>query len=144
MQLVPIGVIHSPYREPGEAPHQGRFSEQLAELEVYPQFAAGLKDIEQVTHLFVLYWCHRASRDVLQTPTPRGPEIRGVFACRSPARPNPIAVCVAELKEVKGNVLVVRGVDALDGSPLLDLKPYSAEIDSVPGARIGWWRKEEE
>lgn len=141
MELVPIGRVHSPYREPKEAPHQGRFSENLAELEVYPDFAAGLKDVEQATHLIVLYWCDRAARDVLQTTTPHGPEVRGVFACRSPSRPNPIAFCVVELVERKGNRLVVRGLDALDGSPLLDIKPYSAEVDCVPEARIGWFRR---
>ncbi|MCR4420716.1 MAG: tRNA (N6-threonylcarbamoyladenosine(37)-N6)-methyltransferase TrmO [Clostridia bacterium] len=141
MEVVPIGLIHSPYRRPGEAPHQGRLSERLSELEIYPQYAHGLKDIEQTSHLVVLYWCHLASREVLKTRTPFGPEERGVFACRSPARPNPIAFCVAELLAVKGNRLVVRGVDAVDGSPLLDLKPYSADLDSVPEARIGWFEK---
>ncbi len=141
MELVPIGEVHSPYREPKEAPHHGRFSDKLAELEVYPGFADGLKDVEQATHLIVLYWCDRASRDVLQTTTPHGPEVRGVFACRSPSRPNPIAFCVVELVERKGNRLVVRGLDALDGSPLLDIKPYSSEMDSVPEARIGWFKK---
>ena len=142
LELVPIGVIHSRYRQPEEAPHQGRLSEQTAELEIYPQYTDGLKDVEQVSHLVVLYWCHLASRQVLRTRTPFGPEERGVFACRSPARPNPIAFCVAELVQVKGNSLVVRGVDAVDGSPLLDLKPYSADLDSVPHARIGWFKRE--
>lgn len=141
MELVPIGVVHSPYRTPDEAPHQGRFSGQTAELEIYPQFMEGLKDVEQVTHLVVLYWCHLARRDTLRTKTPFGPEIRGVFACRSPSRPNPIAFCVVELLEVKENRLLVRGIDALDGSPLLDIKPYSSDLDSVPTARIGWFKK---
>ncbi|MBF7084327.1 tRNA (N6-threonylcarbamoyladenosine(37)-N6)-methyltransferase TrmO [Desulfallas sp. Bu1-1] len=141
MELIPIGVIHSSYRAPGEAPHQGRLSDRTAELEIYPQFMEGLKDVEQVTHLIVLYWCHLARRDKLRTRTPFGPEIRGVFACRSPSRPNPVAFCVAELLEVKENRLLVRGVDALDGSPLIDIKPYSSDVDSVSGARIGWFKK---
>lgn len=133
-----VGVIHSPYRTPDEAPHQGRFSERTAELEVFPDFEAGLKDVEAATHLIVLYWCHKACRDTLQTKTPFGPEIRGVFACRSPSRPNPIAFCVAELLERKGNRLLVKGVEAVDGSPLVDIKPYSSKLDSVSGAKIGW------
>lgn len=141
LELVPIGIIHSPYRSTNEAPHQGRFAGQLAEVEIYPQYAEGLKDIGQVTHLIVLYWCHLARRDVLQTKTPHGPEIRGVFACRSPSRPNPLAFCVAELVEVKENRLLVRGLDAVDKSPLIDIKPYSADLDSFPGARIGWFKK---
>ncbi|HHW41662.1 MAG TPA: tRNA (N6-threonylcarbamoyladenosine(37)-N6)-methyltransferase TrmO [Syntrophomonadaceae bacterium] len=138
MELTPIGVIRSPYRTPQDAPRQGRFSGQTAELEIYPRFAEGLKDVEQATHLIVLYWCHLGSRDTLQTKTPFGPEIRGVFACRSPSRPNPIAFCVSELLEVRENRLLVRGIDAVDGSPLLDIKPYSSEVDGVAGARIGW------
>ncbi|MEW5762248.1 MAG: tRNA (N6-threonylcarbamoyladenosine(37)-N6)-methyltransferase TrmO [Bacillota bacterium] len=141
MTLTPIGVIRSPYRAKEEAPYQGRFSEKVAELEVYPEFMPGLKDVEQATHLIVLYWCHLARRDILQTKTPWGPEIRGVFACRSPSRPNPIGFCVAELLEVKENRLLVRGVDAVDGSPLIDIKPYSSDLDSVSGARIGWFKK---
>ncbi len=141
MKLTPIGVICSPYRTPQDAPHQGRPVGQTAELEVYPPFAEGLKDVEQVTHLIVLYWCHLGNRETLQTKTPFGPEIRGVFACRSPSRPNPIAFCVSELLEVRGNRLLVRGVDAVDGSPLLDIKPYSSEVDCVAGARIGWFKK---
>lgn len=141
MELVPIGEVRSPYRTPQEAPHQGRFSDQLAELEIYPQFTEGLKDAEQATHLIVLYWCHLASRETLQTKTPHGPEIRGVFACRSPSRPNPIGFCVVELLEVKKNRLLVRGLDAVDGTPLIDIKPYSSDLDSVSGARIGWFKK---
>lgn len=141
MKLTPIGVIHSPYRTPQEAPHQGRFSSQTAELELYPQFVAGLKGLEQVTHLIVLYWCHLGHRNTLQTKTPFGPEIRGVFACRAPSRPNPINFCVAELLGVEENRLLVRGVDAVDESPLLDIKPYCSDLDQVVGARIGWLKK---
>ncbi|WP_037999655.1 tRNA (N6-threonylcarbamoyladenosine(37)-N6)-methyltransferase TrmO [Thermacetogenium phaeum] len=141
MNLMPVGMIHSPYRTLKDAPRQGRLAGGTAELEVFPEFAEGLKDVEKASHLIVLYWCHLSSRDTLQTKTPFGPELRGVFACRSPARPNPIAFCVAELLEVKGNRLLVCGLDAVDGSPLLDIKPYSSEVDAVPGARIGWFEK---
>lgn len=135
MELQPIGMIHSPYLIPEEAPRQGRLAGEFSELEIYPAFEDGLKDIVLASHLMVLYWCHRADRERLQAVTPFGPEVRGVFACRSPARPNPIAVCMVELLQVKGNRLLVRGIDALNGSPLLDIKPYSPEIDSIPEAR---------
>jgi len=94
LQLKPIGVIHSPFKTPGEAPFQGRLTRETATLEVYAEFVPGLKDVEQASHLIVLYWCDRADRERLQTRTPHGPEIRGVFACRSPSRSNPIAFCV--------------------------------------------------
>lgn len=140
MELMPIGKIHSPFTI-HNAPRQGRLSDEVSEIEIYAEFCGGLKGIESVSHLIVLYWCHLASRDVLQTKTPFGPEIQGVFACRSPSRPNPIAFCVAELLEVKGNRLTVKGLDAIDGSPLIDIKPYSSDLDSIPGACIGWFEK---
>jgi len=138
LELKSIGVIRSPYRTSTEAPRQGRFSDKIMELRIHPEYVPGLKDIEKATHLIVLYWCHLASRDKLQTKTPYGPEIRGVFACRSPSRPNPIAFCVAEFIQRKGNCLFVRGLDALDGSPLLDIKPYSSDLDSINEAHIKW------
>lgn len=140
MELVPIGVVHSPYRDKSEAPFQGRFSEETAELEIYPEYAEGLKDIDKAEYLIVLYWCHQAQRDTLKTRTPFGPELRGVFACRSPARPNPIAFCAVKLLKREGNRLLVQGIDAVDGSPLLDIKPYSSKIDSIENVRISWFR----
>ena len=97
--------------------------------------------MELATHLIILYWCDRANREKLQTRTPHGPEIRGVFACRSPSRPNPLAFCVVELVERQENKLLVRGLDALDKSILLDIKPYSAGIDSFPEASLPWFKK---
>ena len=141
MELKLIGIIHSTYKTTGEAPFQGRNSKEKAIMEVFPAFADGLKDIEQASHLIVLYWCHMAARDKLQTRTPYGPEIRGVFVCRSPSRPNPIAFCVAELIRREGNRLLVRGVDAVDGSPLLDIKPYFSDLDSLTGVLTNWYKK---
>ncbi|WP_031515694.1 tRNA (N6-threonylcarbamoyladenosine(37)-N6)-methyltransferase TrmO [Desulfofalx alkaliphila] len=136
MQLYPIGVIHSPYKTKEEAPKQGRFSDQIFTLEIFNQYVDGLKDISNATHLIVLYWLHLANREKLQTKTPFSEEIKGVFACRSPSRPNPIGVTMVKLISVSENKLRVQGLDALDGSPLLDLKPYSPAIDSLPEAKM--------
>ncbi|OAT81319.1 tRNA (N6-threonylcarbamoyladenosine(37)-N6)-methyltransferase TrmO [Desulfotomaculum copahuensis] len=141
MELKPVGTIHSPFKASGEAPHQGRHTQEISILEVFDQFAPGLKDVEEASHLIVLYWCDRADREKLQGRTPFGPEIRGVFACRSPGRPNPVAFCVAKLLKREGNRLYVRGLDALDQSPLVDIKPYSAGIDSYPDAGINWFER---
>ncbi|AGL00459.1 tRNA (N6-threonylcarbamoyladenosine(37)-N6)-methyltransferase TrmO [Desulfoscipio gibsoniae] len=138
MQLKPIGVIQSPYKKSGEAPKQGRYAQDNCTIELFPQYVPGLKDITEASHLIVLYWCSQANREKLQTKTPYSDVVRGVFACRSPSRPNPIAFCVAELLSVDGNRLTVRGLDALDGSPLLDIKPYSPGIDALPEAKIKW------
>jgi len=142
--LRPIGVIRSPYRSMDEAPFQGRFSEEEAELEIFEEYAEGLKDVEASRYLILLYWGHLADRSVLQTVTPWGPEVRGVFACRSPSRPNPVEFCVVELLRREGKRLVVRGLDAVDGSTVVDIKPYSARIDSVPDAVIGWFEEKKD
>jgi tRNA-Thr(GGU) m(6)t(6)A37 methyltransferase TsaA len=140
-ELRQIGVIRSPYRERKDAPSQGRHARDESTLEVFEEYESALRDIEQCSHLIVLYWQDKANRTTLQTRTPWGPEIHGVFATRSPNRPNPIGFCVVELLERNGPLLKVRGMDALDSSPLIDIKPYSPQIDSVHNARIGWHKK---
>jgi tRNA-Thr(GGU) m(6)t(6)A37 methyltransferase TsaA len=141
MELQPIGVIHSPYKEIGDAPPQGRMKKDAVfQIEVFPQFVPGLKDLDTATHIIVLYWLDKADREKLVVKTPWDEEPHGVFATRSPSRPNPIAFDIADLVEVKKNILFVRGLDALEGSPLIDIKPYS-QTDSVPGARLGWFEK---
>lgn len=134
MELKPIGVIHSPYLERQDAPHQGRMSDKKMTLEIFPEFGDALKGIERVSHILVLYWGDRSNREILQSKTPFSDEPVGVFASRSPNRPNPIALCIADLLHREGNQLVVKGLDALDGSPLLDIKVYSPAIDSIPNA----------
>ena len=137
MQLNPIGVIHSPYKERGQAPHQGRLLEKEITLEIFPPFAAALKDIERCSHLLVLYWGDRANRETLQSRTPFSEVPVGVFASRSPNRPNPIAFCVADLVRREGARLIVRGVDALAGSRLVDIMAYASGVDSMAQATSG-------
>jgi len=133
-----IGIVHSPYTENKNAPRQGRHENKPSTLEIFESYEPGLLDIDRCTHLFVLYWQDRSDRSTLQSKTPWGPEIHGVFSTRSPNRPNPIGLCVVDFVERKGRFVMVTGLDALDGSPLIDIKPYSAGIDSFPDARIGW------
>lgn len=138
MLLKPIGVIHTPYRRREDIPRQGRLSVEICEIEIFAPFSEGLKDIEQCSHLFVIFWLHLANRNLLQATPPHDGREHGVFATRSPNRPNPLALDIVKLIEVDGNRLRVSGMDALDGSLLLDIKPYSAGIDSFPQARIAW------
>jgi len=126
MELIPIGVIHSPFRVPEEAPRQGIYTEEISTIEVFAEFTPALEGLESFAHLIVLYWADRAARDVLKS---RRHEDRGVFASRSPARPNPICLSVCELVAIEGNEVKVRGLEALDGSPLLDIKPFIRELD---------------
>jgi tRNA-Thr(GGU) m(6)t(6)A37 methyltransferase TsaA len=132
MELKSIGIIHSPYKE--SAPFQGKHTQEVAKVGVFKEFEKGLKDLERASHLIILYLCDRANRDKLEARPPHDTEMHGVFATRSPNRPNPIALCVVELIERDGNTLKVKGLDALDGSPLIDIKPYVSQIDSVKDA----------
>ena len=141
--LKPIGVIHSPYREKKGTPRQGRLENRECTVEVFEAYEPALLDVDRCTHLYVMYWQDRSDRGVLQTSTPWGTEIHGVFSTRSPNRPNPIGLCVVDFLGRDGRLLKVRGLDALDGSPLIDIKSYSAGIDSFPHARVGW-REEQE
>jgi tRNA-Thr(GGU) m(6)t(6)A37 methyltransferase TsaA len=136
--LIQIGIVHSPYATRKDAPFQGRRANEESTLEVFEDYEPALLDIDQCSHLIVLYWQDRADRDVLRTRTPWGPEVHGVFATRSPNRPNPIGLCVVELLERDGPLLKVRGMDALEGSPLIDIKPYSPGTDCVQDAVIAW------
>jgi tRNA-Thr(GGU) m(6)t(6)A37 methyltransferase TsaA len=131
LELVPIGVIHSPYRVKGDAPHQGRLSPTTSEIEIFPEFAEGLKDVAERPHVIVLYWLDRAERDTLTATPPHSKKEHGVFATRSPDRPNPIGLAVVDILGIEGARLIVRGLDAFDGTPVLDIKPYSPEIDCV-------------
>lgn len=132
----PIGIVHSPYKEKGSAPRQGRMTNDISELEIFPQFAEGLDGLFPGDDIFVLCWFDRSDRDVLKVPSRRDPtgEPRGVFSTRSPARPNPISLTLVKLLEIRKTTLVVRGLEMLDGTPVLDIKPYFADIDSPDSA----------
>ena len=133
-----IGTIRTPWKERKDCPKNARESDAVCSIEVDPRWAPALKDVESCTHLVVLYWMDRSRRDiVLQVPRHYGVQ-RGTFSLRSPARPNPIAMSVVRLLKVEDNRLSVAGLDCLDGTPLLDLKPYFASTDAVPDAVVGW------
>ena len=129
-----IGRIRTPWKERKDCPKNARrIRRRVCTIEVDPRWAAALKGVETCSHLVVLYWMDRARRDlVVQVPSHYGAG-RGTFALRSPVRPNPIAMSVVQLVKVEGTRLSVVGIDCLDGTPLLDLKPYFASIDSEPG-----------
>jgi len=133
-----IGRIRTPWQSRAQCPRNPRESDAICTVELDPRWAPGLKGLETVSHVLLLYWMDRTRRDlVLQVPRHYG-EQRGTFALRSPARPNPIAVSVARLVRLEGNALYVVGIDCLDNTPLLDIKPYFASTDSVPEAVVGW------
>lgn len=141
MNLKQIGVIHSPYKERFDAPRQGRLREDNFKIEVFPEYEKGLKDIEKASHLIVLFWCDKADRDTLEVTTPWDVKLHGVFVTRSPQRPNPIALDIVNLIKREGNNLYVEKMDALDKSPLIDIKPYSPGIDNIPEAKNAWFEE---
>jgi tRNA-Thr(GGU) m(6)t(6)A37 methyltransferase TsaA len=133
-----IGRIHTPWKSRSECPKNGRESVAECTIEVDARFSQGLKDVESASHLLVLYWMDKARRDlILQAPRHYSTQ-RGTFALRSPVRPNPIATSVVKLAKVDGTRLTVVGLDCLDGTPLLDIKPYFASTDAVVDATVGW------
>lgn len=121
--------------------------EDETEIRVFPEFCDGLRGIEDFSHLIVLYWLHLCdSEEKRQTLLvfPRRHTVNvltGVFACRSPVRPNPIGLCVVKLLRKEGCTLTVRGLDALEKSPIIDIKPYIPKVDSIRGARIPKWAR---
>jgi tRNA-Thr(GGU) m(6)t(6)A37 methyltransferase TsaA len=134
----PIGKILTPFKRHSQCPRQGGPAGVEGEAVLNEDLLPALKDLESCTHIILLSWFHLAERDRLQTKTPDGPEIHGTFATRSHNRPNPIGFHVVELLGIEGNRLRVRGLDCLDGTPLIDIKPYFGKLDSIPEAVVGW------
>jgi len=138
-----IGRIRTPWKERKDCPKNARESAAVCTVELDARFAPALKDVETVSHLVLLYWMDRAPRNlVLQVPGHYGTQ-HGTFALRSPARPNPIAMSVVRLHGIEDGRLKVSGLDCLDGTPLLDIKPYFASTDSVPQAVVGWHQRKD-
>ena len=138
-ELKPVGIIHTPFTAKDEAPIQGAFRpEAKGEVEIFPEFEEGLKDIELFSHLFLIYVFDRTAPGGLIRDTFLDDEPHGVFACRHPSRPNSIGFTVVRLDERAGNRLIVRGIDVLDGTPLIDIKPYIPRFDCFPDANEGW------
>ena len=133
-----IGRIRTPWQNRKECPKNARESDAVCTAELDARWTDGLKDVATCSHIILLYWMDKAPRNlVVQVPGHYGVP-HGTFALRSPARPNPIALSVVKLLRVEGHKLVVTGLDCLDGTPLLDIKPYFASTDSVPEAVVGW------
>lgn len=134
-----IGVVHSPYKTTADAPFQG--NDKISKIEISKEYEGGLKDIEGFTHLHVFYWLHKSKGFSLLVTTPWDTMSHGLFTTRSPHRPNPIGHAVVELVEQKDNILSVRGLDAIEGTPVMDIKPYIKKLDVKTDAISGWIEK---
>ncbi len=137
--LTPIGVIHSPFRAaPGTPIQPASAGEAEGTVEVFPEFEEGLRDLAGFERLWLLYDFDRAGPAQLRVVPFRDTVERGIFATRAPCRPTPIGLSCVRLVAIDGRRLTVAGVDVLDGTPLLDIKPYVPEFDAYPHSRAGW------
>ncbi len=138
-----IGCVHSPYKNPEGTPIQPAAStgDVFATVEFFPEYAEGLKDLEGFSHIYVLFHLHCSTNKSLQVTPFLDNEPHGVFATRSPGRPNPIGLSVVELIKIEGNLLTVKNPDMLDGSPVLDIKPYVSKFDVFETTKNGWLEK---
>lgn len=134
-----IGVIHTPFKEKRGTPIQGHLTpETRGTVEVFPEYAEGLKDTEGFSHIVLLYYFHKSEGYALLAKPFLEDVERGVFAIRAPRRPNPIGLTVVCLTKREGSTLHISGVDMLDGTPLLDIKPYVPEFDHIEDIKRGW------
>lgn len=135
----PIGVIHSAHFRAEETPIQPVYANgSLGRAEILSEYAAGLRDLEGFSHIYLIYHLHQAGPSRLSVIPFLDEAERGIFATRSPRRPNAIGLSIVGLKGVEGNILHLDRLDILDGTPLLDIKPYSGRFDRVEGTRDGW------
>jgi tRNA (adenine37-N6)-methyltransferase len=140
LTLHPIGVIRSPFQTPRDMPVQPAAADSASGyVELNPEFAAGLQDIAEFSHLILLYHFRRAGKPELTVMPFLDTEPHGVFATRAPSRPNPLGISIVRLLRVEDYRLHIANLDILDATPLLDIKPYVTEFDSHPDARSGWF-----
>ena len=138
-RLKQIGIIHSPYKEPKGTPIQPVSGEAVeGEVEVFRKYRKGLKDLDGFSHVILIYFFHLILKSQLRVIPYMDKRSHGVFSTRAPGRPNPIGISVVELLDIDKNILRVRDLDIVDGTPLLDIKPYVPDFDRRPDAKIGW------
>jgi len=139
MQVKAIGTIHTPFQQVADMPVQPSGARGVpGRIELHPELADGLRDLDGFSHIIVLYQFHRVTRSCLTVTPFLDPTPRGVFATRAPTRPNPIGLSVLALRGIEGSTLRVEDVDMLDGTPLLDIKPYVPAFDRPTEVRTGW------
>jgi len=135
----PIGIIHTPFKETIGVPIQASVAKNvIGTVEIFPEYVEGLKDLEGFSHIILIYHFHLVKERLLKVKPYMDKEMRGVFSTRTPSRPNPIGISVVRLIKIEGNMLHIRDVDIVDGTPLLDIKPYVPEFDTRKVKKIGW------
>jgi tRNA-Thr(GGU) m(6)t(6)A37 methyltransferase TsaA len=135
----PIGIIRSPHHDPEKTPIQSRFAKNCpGRAEILSEYAEGLRDLDGFSHVFLLTHLHQADSPRLTVKPFLDTTLRGLFATRHSARPNPIGLSIVRLERIEGCILHLLDIDLLDGTPLLDIKPYVPRFDKMENARGGW------
>ena len=136
-----IGIIHTPLFTTSDTPIQSSRSDIMGTVEVFPQYLDGLDGIEGFSHIYLIYEFHRCELEgALKVQPFLDDQLHGIFSTRHPNRPNPIGLSVVQLTEIQGNLLNFKGADMLDGTPLLDIKPYIPEFDIFTVEKTGWYQ----
>lgn len=133
-----IGTIHTPFTEKENIPIQSKISTAKGNVIIFEDFADGLYRLEEFSHIYLIYYFHKAKESKLILKPFLSEEDKGIFAVRAPLRPNHIGLSIVELKQVNGNIISFKNADMLDGTPLLDIKPYVPKFDIYPEAKKGW------
>ncbi|KXH76382.1 MAG: hypothetical protein AM326_07125 [Candidatus Thorarchaeota archaeon SMTZ-45] len=133
-----IGTIRTPFKSSKATPIQSSKSDALGYVEVFEEFRDGLKSLDGFSHIILLYWFHKAKAPKMQMKPYLDTDSHGIFAIRAPSRPNPIGISIVKLVSIEGTRLYIKGVDMLDETPLLDIKPFVPEFDNRPLATSGW------
>ncbi len=138
----PIGVIHSSFKEPKGIPIQPAGAQGIdGTVELFPEYTEGLKDVEGFSHLILIYHFHLSKESPLKVKPYMDNKVHGVFAMRGPSRPNSIGISIVRLVRVEGNILRIQDIDIVDGTPLLDIKPYVPQFDIREVEKTGWLEK---
>ena len=139
IKLKPIGIIHSPFKKPQGAPIQPSGAKGIkGRVEVFQEYLTGLKDVGGFSHIILIYYFHLVKKASLSVVPFMDKHPHGVFATRASARPNPIGFSVVELEKVEGNILLVKDIDIVDGTPLIDIKPCVPQFDFSTVTKTGW------
>ncbi len=142
IKYIHIGIIHSPFKEPKGTPIQPRAAQGIdGTVELFQEYTEGLKDIDGFSHIILLYHFHLSKKSSLNVKPFMDNQIHGIFSTRAPNRPNPIGISVVQLVKIEGNILQVKDLDIIDGTPLLDIKPYVPEFDIRDAEKKGWLEK---
>jgi len=139
IEYEPIGFVRSPYKNLKEIPNQPHYAKDITgQVEIFPEYESGLKDLDGFSHLILVCHFHRSLEFRLQVVPSGETETRGLFSTRSPNRPNPVGISIVRLKKIENNILFISDLDILDGTPIIDLKPYVREFEKLSKVRDGW------